>query len=1520
MKKRVLLFLFILLTFNAYSQLLPVTPWKELGPIKFPINASGQINGIGRTCQIKHHATDTSIIYAVTSSGGLYKTTDGANNWFNLTGSLYLPKGSQASVCIDYANDNIIYLGTGDPNYYYNGTGVWKSTDGGLSFVQKNTGMGNRLVDEILQSPTNRGVLIAATNSGIYKSNDSANTWTLKTPSGLRFTDMEYKPGSNGRVIYAVTLDSGYYRSLDFGETWTNLMNTGGLSIPSGGSSNGMRVAVCPADTNIVYIGMVKNFGTIFKSNNGGTTFAAMKNASMPNLTGYNNTAGDAGQGNYNFDINCDPINPSILYLVSHNVWKSIDSGVNWVQKTNWWAVVHTDMHHISFSPHNKSKHFNANDGGIWLTTDGTNSWAQKSDGLAANEISPAASSNLDYKCISTGTQDNGELYRDDTGVWKTNRGGDWYEKMNYDWKNPRTVYYITGKRRLVNGSEVSLNFPFTGNANYIDFNPKAQNSAVISKNDSLWISKNIQDPIPSWSFIGVFPGNTIKSVAWSIKDTNRLYLINSNSKVYRTDNLYAATPIFNSFNTPSITNTSASIAVIAKNDSIVYISCGNIIYRSNNAGNTWTNIKYNYPAVNVIRLYHDPYTSNESIYSVGSIAVYFKMDTMTSWQNLTQSLPTNASIQSVIPYNEGTDKSEMRVAYFGKGVWSIPIQTQKIPNAKFGANYTKSCSLGKTISFTDSSSNNPTSWSWSFPGGTPSSSTLQNPNIVYNTPGVYNVTLTAANANGSYTETKTALISVFKGDTLPISENFESGILPVNWTVFNDGNDNRFWVREDTLSAYGVGSKSYRFDNRAYMNTSKKDAIITSILNLNMYDSVWVSFDRAFAPSYWSQWYSDSRDTLQLAVDNSCNTGSLTSVWMKGHTTLATGPVQADGAYFKPTTSQWKKDTINLTAFAGQKEISLYFRIFKTLSGGYGQVIYLDNINIWGKKVVVKDTAFSASICSGNNYTFGSNMLNTAGTYKDTIRKVNTGADSIRRTLVLTVNPKTNGTINQTICQGQPFLFNGINRTVSGAYLDTLVNTKGCDSILTLNLTVNSNSSNSINQTICQGQSFLFNDINRMASGSYLDTLVNAKGCDSIISLNLTVTSQITSTFNINICQGQSYIFNGVAQTTSGIYLDTFMSSFGCDSIVTLNLTVNPKTNGSVNQTICQGQSYMFNGIARTITGTYLDTLVNSKGCDSILTLNLNVLSIQPQITGDTNLCDSVTLSIAQNYSSYLWSNGATTKNIVIKSAGTYSCTISDVNGCSGITSINVLNRKIVNIPQIQSAKSSICSVNDSVELTATSGFNGYSWSTNQQGTNKVYIKNAVSYTVTVYNNYGCSASASKVINSAPSNTLTIGLKSSYCIKDSLVPFTTSNSIPCISSQKTFNNVTASNLNFKNYVAGKYMASYTCIDTNNCSTVITKEISLLNCPLSGLVGNDFSNKIIVYPNPARNSFVIEFLEMGQYQIAVYSILGQLIQNQSVDNEKQLKMDVSRWAKGVYYIRIYSKDLNLMDTKKLEIE
>ncbi len=146
------------------------------------------------------------------------------------------------------------------------------------------------------------------------------------------------------------------------------------------------------------------------------------------------------------------------------------------------------------------------------------------------------------------------------------------------------------------------------------------------------------------------------------------------------------------------------------------------------------------------------------------------------------------------------------------------------------------------------------------------------------------------------------------------------------------------------------------------------------------------------------------------------------------------------------------------------------------------------------------------------------------------------------------------------------------------------------------------------INTSICSGQSYLFNGVNRTIAGAYRDTFTNYTGCDSIVTLNLTVRSTSTGTINTSICSGQSYLFNGINRTIAGAYRDTFTNYTGCDSIVTLNLTVRSTSTGTINTSICSGQSYLFNGIIRTITGTYLDTFTNSAGCDSIVTLNLTI------------------------------------------------------------------------------------------------------------------------------------------------------------------------------------------------------------------------------------------------------------------------------------------------------------------------
>ena len=90
---------------TSYAQI--AGNWTCTGPIAFPTNVSGQINGIGRCTQIKFHPTDSSIIYTTTASGGLYKSSDQGLTW-NVMGTDVLPNAQCASVCIDYTNDSKI--------------------------------------------------------------------------------------------------------------------------------------------------------------------------------------------------------------------------------------------------------------------------------------------------------------------------------------------------------------------------------------------------------------------------------------------------------------------------------------------------------------------------------------------------------------------------------------------------------------------------------------------------------------------------------------------------------------------------------------------------------------------------------------------------------------------------------------------------------------------------------------------------------------------------------------------------------------------------------------------------------------------------------------------------------------------------------------------------------------------------------------------------------------------------------------------------------------------------------------------------------------------------------------------------------------------------------------------------------------------------------------------------------------------------------------------------------------------
>jgi gliding motility-associated-like protein len=268
-----------------------------------------------------------------------------------------------------------------------------------------------------------------------------------------------------------------------------------------------------------------------------------------------------------------------------------------------------------------------------------------------------------------------------------------------------------------------------------------------------------------------------------------------------------------------------------------------------------------------------------------------------------------------------------------------------------------------------------------------------------------------------------------------------------------------------------------------------------------------------------------------------------------------------------------------------------------------------------------IKSLSFNtinSQICSGQSVLFNGISRTATGTYLDTLTN-SVGCDSFI-TLNLIVNPTKTTNIYDTICQGGSRFFNGLPRTTTGIFLDTLMTFKNCDSFIVLNLFVKSNSTKTIDTAICQGFSILFKGQNRTTSGTYRDTLINSKGCDSFVILNLTI--KPTSAINLNtaICLGQFVFFKGQNRTTAGTYRDTLLKVNGCDSILILNLTVKPFSFKTIDSQICTGQSVLFNGISRTATGTYLDTLVNSVGCDSFITLSLTV-----NPTKTTNIYDTI-------------------------------------------------------------------------------------------------------------------------------------------------------------------------------------------------------------------------------------------------------------------------------------------------------
>jgi PKD repeat protein len=1219
MKKITILFVCILLSTFVYSQ---SANWSAVYPNTFPTNVSGQIHGLTRVSQLKFHPSNSQKMYSISARGGLFISTNGGTNWTVAPGCDVLPTGTRlASVCIDHTNDQVLYLGTGDHNYYYSGNGVYKSTDGGTTFSY--LGLSGKLVVDMIMDPLNNQHIVAATHTGIYKTTNGGSTWVLNTAS--RPFDEIIQKTPTSRVMYACTTDSAFFRSTNFGDTWTQINS--GIVLPAGVTNgNGCRVAVSPADTNVVYLGMVANGGLLYKSTNGGTSFTSIKTTASPYLTYYSNNSNDAGQGDYNFGIGVDRTNANIIYMVAHAVWKSTDGGVNWTQLTNWWQTVHTDMHQIITSPYNNNNLYNMNDGGVWLSTNGGVNWTPKSDGMNGYEIYHGNCSPTRKDMISIGTQDNGELYST-TGGWFCNRGGDWGSQCSFDYRaNSNVVYYHgNNKRRAVSGSDATYGLPSrVTNLDDIAFFRGNANLAFVG-DSFVYRSTNLLNTTPTWTQIAAL-GTDIKGMHVSYANSSVLYVITNDAKLHVSTNATSVTPTFTTYTIPTSTSIRASVTSIKNSPGTIYITANSKVYRSANYGANWTDVTYNLPSINHIRVLADEYYSNSHLIFVATNnAVYYKTVNANSWTIYNTSLPTRTEAIDLSIFNDSTTNTALRYACYGRSVWETPISNLRIVSANFAANNVNPC-IGSPVQFSDLSTGNISSWSWTFQGGTPATSTSPNPSVTYSSAGTYSVSLTVSDGVNNSTYSLNNYINT-NGATLPLIEGFEGTTDPPNgWQNVDNATPGVAWAKTSNAGGYGNSSSSMLFDNYSWNNSGDLDELIVKRISLVGSTSANLTFDVAY------QVFSGYSDTLSVLVSTNCG-ASWSSLYKKGGTVLSTAG--SGGNNFVPTSAQWRTDTVNLNAYAGNGSVLIAFQN----KNGYGNKLYIDNVNVYQVSGCI--TPLLGGTISGPT-TMNANVASSftlTGQTGNTIqwqRSSDNGATWIPLGI-------TTATASITLPGGTQWLRAAINQTGSTcaeAYSNVLIITVNYQmgDVFTNPFVISLPHTSSISNAGGSGFNNLYTGANNQSSADVFYRFTTGPCTDSI---------------KISTC---------------GSAFDTYIHLLDASGVhLTSNDDNGPyclTTAASLQQAVLPNTVYyaVFEGY-NTATGTIL---INIEAIDN--PVQSNTISA----SGSTTLCTGSTVVLTANPSSnVLWNTGANTANITVNQAGNYLATYTSPSGCVSTSNI---------------------------------------------------------------------------------------------------------------------------------------------------------------------------------------------------------------------------------------------------------
>ena len=958
--------------------------WECVGPWDFDKDAASRsyAPGAAHVYTVEQSVSNPNILYAGSATAGAWKTTDKGDNWNLITQDLSL--NGVYAIEIDFTNPEIIYIsGNG---------GIYKSINSGSSWNIIGDAVFTSMshsVKDIKLDPVINLELFVASDEGLFKSIDGGNNFT-QIMSG-NFLEIEFHPNSTD-TMYFVKQDGDstlFYRSDDGGNTLTNFTNGWPNPNSVGGGQKRTEIAISPAapDKIVALATGSANGGSglygIYISDDKGENWifqcCGPQPAGPPDSTNINmmgwqpDGSDDGGQYYYDLALAVNPTNADIIHVGGVNHWISFDNGLSFTCPAKWSqphkkGYVHADIHDINYFGNDL---WFACDGGVFYSDNSGDSIYKKQYGIAGTDFWGFGAGFKDGEVMLGGAYHNGTMLKDGSTYindWLCTDGGDGIRGF-VNFGNPRVAYSDYGGKVLSGDRTIEISTfslakrsnatPWTGESSQMEFDPRCFNWNYIGEDTTLWLSK---DNGANYSPVHHFNDKvTAVEVAWSNPDV--IYVATWESwwgtkKIWRTaDSGQNWTEI-----TPTNINGQAwipyDITISSYDENTLWIArCsmyggvqdaqGYEVFKSVDGGQNWIN--WSTPTldnINVTNIEHQ--RGGNGVYIGTRESVYYRNNSMNDWDIYDLNLPKSTYSTQLIPYyregilQNGTNRSAYEIEFYE----NTP------PSAQIAADRLEINCMNDTVRFVDHSAVrlSSASWQWTFPGGTPSTSTLEDPVIVYSQPGNYDVSLTVTDAFGSSSQSYTDFIEYTNSVSLITNtnnfvEDFEnSNFPPTAW----DLGFSPFFSWLSTVVDFGIDCLP---TNTAYVNhysiqyPGEEVYLISNKISLGNGTSAqnWLTYDYAY-----SGYASGYDDGLRIDISTDCG-----STWDSIYGAI--GPdlqtVPYEGSAWSPTCGSWASDSINLSNW-GLNGDTIMVRFVAI--NDYGNHFYLDNVNINGQNIII--------------------------------------------------------------------------------------------------------------------------------------------------------------------------------------------------------------------------------------------------------------------------------------------------------------------------------------------------------------------------------------------------------------------------------------------------------------------------------------------------------------------------------------------------------------------------------------